>query len=712
MTQRDPDQLAGLLPEFIRARDAAAGSPLRALLAVITEQADIVASDLDQLYADWFVETCQDWVLAYLGDLVGHRVPPGAAGLGAARTPSALARVAALNPRRDVANAVRNRRRKGTLAVLEELAADVAGWPARAVEHAPLLALTQPVRLYGTDPEVNRMRRRRGRLIDVRDGALLDLREGPFDRLAHTAEMPRPASALRGGRYDIPDVMLFAWRLRPYPVTMTPAHRAERSRNHYTFSVLGNDTDLVVAPQADPGHPAGEADVPGFIRRRAFADRTGDFFGPGRSLMVWRDGPDHPVQLNDVVAADLTDWAYRPRDRQVAIDPVLGRLSFAAGRAPKNKVWVSYHYAFSDDTGGGQYPRHPEPAPEAYLVGHHQRFRTIMAAVNHWRRHKDPKASRRTAVVEITDNAVYQEQITLDVAPGDELTLRAAEGARPVIQLPDPLLVQGAERDGPAPQVTLDGLLIAGDAVRVVGPVGALLIRHCTLVPGWGIDCDCEPMAGEEPSLELDDPPDCTHITRSILGSVTVGCPPPAGAPPLLVEDTIMDATAGDLPALSATDGGPAPVMLSLARCTVLGCVDVRAVNLVENSIVTGVMTVSRRQHGCVRFSSVPPGSSTPRRYHCQPDLVIEALPNPTPEPMKTLASARVRPRFTSTRYGTPGYGQLAQACAEEISSGADDESEMGAFHDLYQPQRATALRTRVDEYVPADAEAAVFFVT
>ena len=712
MTQRDPDQLARLLPEFVRARDAAAGSPLRALLAVITEQADIVAGDLDQLYADWFVETCQDWVLAYLGDLVGYRVPPGPADLGVARTPSALLRAAALDPRRDVANTVGNRRRKGTLAVLEELAADVAGWPARAVEYAPLLALTQPVRLYSTDPEVNRMRRRRGRLVDLRDGALLDLREGPFDRLAHTVEVPRPGSALRGGRYDIPDVMLFAWRLRPYPVTMTPARAVERSRNHYTFSVLGNDTALVVAPQAGHGHPASEADVPGFIRRRAFADRTADFYGPGRSLVVCRDGPDHPVQLSDIVAADLTDWAYRPRSGQVAIDPVLGRLSFAAGRPPRGKVCVSYHYAFSDDTGGGQYPRHPEPAPEAYRVGHDQHFKTIMAAVSYWQEHKDPHATQRTAVVEITDNGVYHERVTLDAASGDDFTLRAAEAARPVIQLPDPLVIQGTGGDGPAPQVTLDGLLITGDAVRVTGPVGALLIRHCTLVPGWGIDCDCDPMAGEEPSLELDDPPGCTHIARSILGSVTVGCPPPAGAPPLLVEDTILDATADHLPALSATDDGPAPVMLSLARCTVLGCVDARAVNLVENSIVTGVIRVSRRQHGCVRFSSVPRGSSTPRRYHCQPDLVIEAQPATAPEPVKAMAAARVRPRFTSTRYGTPGYGQLARACADEISSGADDESEMGAFHDLYQPQRAGALRTRVDEYVPADAEAAVDFVT
>ncbi len=70
----------------------------------------------------------------------------------------------------------------------------------------------------------------------------------------------------------------------------------------------------------------------------------------------------------------------------------------------------------------------------------------------------------------------------------------------------------------------------------------------------------------------------------------------------------------------------------------------------------------------------------------------------------------RVRPAFTSLRYGTPAYGQLAEACADEITRGADDESELGAFHDLYQPQRAANLRTRLDEYTPAGMDTGIFY--
>ena len=72
----------------------------------------------------------------------------------------------------------------------------------------------------------------------------------------------------------------------------------------------------------------------------------------------------------------------------------------------------------------------------------------------------------------------------------------------------------------------------------------------------------------------------------------------------------------------------------------------------------------------------------------------------------------RVCPQFTSTRYGTPTYCQLAHTCAGEIKRGADDESEMGVFHDLYQPQRAANLRARLEEYTPAGSDAGIIYAS
>jgi len=120
----------------------------------------------------------------------------------------------------------------------------------------------------------------------------------------------------------------------------------------------------------------------------------------------------------------------------------------------------------------------------------------------------------------------------------------------------------------------------------------------------------------------------------------------------------------------------------------------------VEEAAPSGTLPVDvdRRQEGCVRFSFVPIGSRTPRRFSCRPANSAEAT--------------RVRPQFTSIRYGDPGYGQLGRRVALEILEGADDEAEMGAFHDLGQPQRETNLRVRLDEYLRFGLDAGIFYAS
>jgi hypothetical protein len=73
-----------------------------------------------------------------------------------------------------------------------------------------------------------------------------------------------------------------------------------------------------------------------------------------------------------------------------------------------------------------------------------------------------------------------------------------------------------------------------------------------------------------------------------------------------------------------------------------------------------------------------------------------------------TAERQRVTPVFTSLRYGETAYSQLGAGCAKEIVRGAKDESEMGAFHDLYQPQRLANLQARLEQFTPARTDAAV----
>lgn len=115
------NELQALLPAAQRRADELLGGPLADLLRLLEGPLQHLDEDLAQLYDDLFIETCAEWVLPYLGDLVAHRPLRGLA----ARLSS---------PRADVARTIAYRRRKGTVAVLEQIARDISGFPARAVE--------------------------------------------------------------------------------------------------------------------------------------------------------------------------------------------------------------------------------------------------------------------------------------------------------------------------------------------------------------------------------------------------------------------------------------------------------------------------------------------------------------------------------------------------------------------------------------------------
>src|SRR2546423_6053248 len=194
-TDRKVDRLYELLPVIYRMRDAAEGYPLKALLRVLAEQVNIVEDDIRRLYDNWSIETAEDWAVPYIGELIGYRPVHEAGDPAGLDTPEGAALNRILVPRREVANTIRSRRRKGALALLEMLGGDVAGWPARAVEYFKLLGWMQ---------NIDHQQPKRGRTVNIRDNDALDLLDGPFDRIAHTIEVRRVGSSRTQGRYNIP----------------------------------------------------------------------------------------------------------------------------------------------------------------------------------------------------------------------------------------------------------------------------------------------------------------------------------------------------------------------------------------------------------------------------------------------------------------------------------------------------------------------------
>jgi hypothetical protein len=113
MSTLNADRLYALLPAVYRIRDEQQGHPLRALVALIAQEFEALEENVEQLYDDQFIETCAEWVAPYIGDLIGYRPLHGVA--------SAIA-----SSRAEVANTISYRRRKGTAAMLEQLARDDA----------------------------------------------------------------------------------------------------------------------------------------------------------------------------------------------------------------------------------------------------------------------------------------------------------------------------------------------------------------------------------------------------------------------------------------------------------------------------------------------------------------------------------------------------------------------------------------------------------
>lgn len=711
------DRLFDLLPAVHRRRDAEAGEPLRALLEVMAGQLALIEDDIDQRYEDWFIETCADWAIPYIGALVG--VPSAVAGV----PPS----------RRTVANAVRARRRKGVAAALGALAGDIGGWPALPVEFGRHVGQTQSLRLGRSE---------RGLSADVRRGAA----RGAFDTRAYGVDVRRTAER-EGGRYLGGNAGLFLWRLRPYPVTRAPAACVEEvGPNFYTFSILANDAPLFNRPRGSGSGLAGPVDAPVRIDRallsaprpagRRFATASPEYYGladrggeaVAQSFAIWvrgwptaKDPGKDPIPPERIIVANLEDWSYAPPRDHVAVDPVLGRIAFPTRQFPRRQatVTVSYHYGFTGDVGGGEYDRPLAQHREAEI----QQVRGVAAlreALRPWEPELDdegllsaPKDQPRHKVIEICDSGLYETQINVMLAPGHSLQIRAAQRTRPVIRLqdmradaPDSMTVSG----GADSRFVLDGILVAGRGVAVEGEIASVTIRHSTLVPGWSLQPDCDPRRPAEPSIELTDTGACLVVRKSIVGSIQVNSDEVRTEPArILVEDSVVDATGIDCDspqceAVGAAGSRHAFALARFARSTIIGRVMVHSIEAGENTVFLGRVTVARRQVGWLRFCHVAPHSRTPRRFRCQPDMAEKeartAEPD-APEAAAARARAAARPRFDSLRYGRPEYCRLAADCPREISAGADDGGEMGVFHHLDATRRLDALAAALEDQAP-----------
>jgi hypothetical protein len=675
-------------------RDKAAQGPLKALFSALIEQVGVMGENLDQLYDDLFIETCADWVIPYIGDLIGYQpLHP----LGKLRG----------FERAEVAHTISLRRRKGTAAVLEQLARDVTQWDARAVEFFQVLATTQ---------YMNHLRPNNYYSPDVRHWEPLSRIGTAFDSIAHTVDVRRIER--RSGKYNIPNIGIFLWRLDAYSHTQSTALRLDDRR--WFISPLGHPLQLFHRPRAETEitHIAEPINVAEPISRRMLHEHKSSYYGstenPSTDTQLDNAKPSIVLYIDDaevprakIVACDLSDdgvhWSHKPKSGCYAIDPVLGRIACAADLPIPQDVKVTYHRGFSADIGGGEYSRKlfdtnstPVKVPDTYP--------TIQAALD---------ALNGEGLILITNNGRYEEALKIGVASGKTIILRAAEEKFPTIVLPvnGNLSISG----GVDSEFVLEGMLLttkreplpsSSTPLRLIhvpansGPV-KLTILHSTLVPGRALDVAGEPLFPEKPAIHIEAADITITIESSIVGALHLH-----SMTQLSAIDCIIDATAHDRMAVTGLTGKGAGGVLTLQACTVIGKVYVHEVGEISNCVLFSrqagedsdvAIKVERRQVGCVRFTYLPLDSQVPTRYQCQPD----ARTDPT-----------VAPNFVNQRFGVASYCQLAISTSDLIRSGADDESEMGAFHHQFPAQREANLRVRLKEFLRVGLEAGIFYET
>jgi hypothetical protein len=253
--KRLTEVLHGLLPALYRVRDLPAGktSPkkipgraedgelyrfLKVLIAPLAE----TRQNIDELYADLFIDTSADWVLSYLAEMVG----------------TTLVFPDAPSNRRDVRGTVDWRRRKGTPAMLEEMGTELLGHATTLKEGWKLVLLAQDLDLVRLERTV----------VGYRPAVVAEQGMGPLDVLSHTLDARRIAPRLPGtGGYHPKHLTHYTFPTQLFPLAgAEPVSRTPMVPEdlRYAFDPLNSELALRVrASRSDRVPPMHFAARPG-----------------------------------------------------------------------------------------------------------------------------------------------------------------------------------------------------------------------------------------------------------------------------------------------------------------------------------------------------------------------------------------------------------------------------------------------------------------
>jgi len=479
------DKLWNLLPAVYRALDTDqfdANGPLREMVNRIGATTGALRRSIDRLWDNQSIETCDDWVIPYIADLLDTRLVLG------------------LDPSRqrlDVANTISYRLRKGTLGVLEQIASDITGWDAKVVEFFRRLGRTR----HGLDPPVGpvstpvsdtaRLQMAEGivgALTHTRIGGFADLRNAygagksrsAFDEFFHTADTRMGQGVF--GWHAIPHLGVFVWRLLSLPVGPVTPVAVQGCPGWYCFDPTGRDIPLFAAQRGarafgDLWVSPSEAQLPTPISQQLL-DADIKLGAQGLGLYPVEPPPATPMPLPVMSVAVGPPPATILPVASLTLRPARGR--FAHYASPPPSVTATYSYGFPSRIGAGPYDRRgqavtvPTPAPSVTLTGGGTRLAKAGAVTG-------------AGTLTINDSLTYTNTSSppgaLDVTVTGTLTLQAGNSQRPLLRLDPgrPWIIHGASADS---ALAMDGLFISGHDIVLSGTFAAVTLTCCTLDPG------------------------------------------------------------------------------------------------------------------------------------------------------------------------------------------------------------------------------------
>ena len=717
------DKLWNLLPAIYRAEDSEnsdTAGPLRELVNRLGLQVAILRRSNDRLWEDQSIETCDDWAIAYIGDLLATNL---------------VASLDARGQRRDVAKTIYYRRRKGTVAILEEIANDITGWDARVVEFFRRLSRTR----HNLDPAIGlpsetadpagnltlqQAQGLVGTLTKTPMGGLADLRQvygatkahSAFDEFFYTADLRRGKGQI--GWHNIPRLGVFLCRLISFsvgvpidfPLTKTVSNQGigvtpvqyKDCPEHYTFDPTGREIPLFAhasRPFGDRWISPAEWQLPTAISKPLLAQELQNLYAKQSAVAIdFKSLGIFDLQGNlisvEQITTDPRNWAIRKADFAFLIEPEKGKvIKGKKASSVENDLLMTYHYGFASPIGAGAFDRRilrqpstPKPAPQQDVIGGGN---TLVIALT---------TLAPTGTLTIFDSLTYTEVNNL--VNIQKVTLRAENNTRSLVRLPapNPNVKEWIFKGDAGSELILEGLFISGGDLVLQGDFKQVTLRCCTLDSGeFGAKAvdgrDLIPcriwVEGKIHQLTID---------RCIMGAIRTRKDADGfdGAiATLTVTDSILQSLNTEQ-VITLTSG-----KVDLTRCTVLGSASIHQLEASE-CILDGVITVENYQQGCVRFSAWTTGSVLPRPYES-----VEIAP------MAAL--------FNSRRFGQPSYGQLqlgADAAivsgqtGATITAGSQNGSEMGAFAREKYPVRERSLRIKYEEYMPLGLIPVIIYVT